>query len=356
MTETKCILHVGTEKTGSTSLQRFLAMNANVFQDRGIWLPRALVHNPDQGPYNHMLITTANHLSLPEPDDLQSALGLSSMDMVQSHRIETIKALEQEFAALSAPPNTIIISSEHIQSRLQDKADLHNVKAMLQPFCTEFRVVVYLRSQQDMARSVAVTALRNGATEFRQIPDFSSENGFDPVLGVDFGYFDHAALLARLEAIFGADCLDVRLYESGVMHEDDIIDDFFVRLKIGIAGLPRPGRENTSLSQSAITFLMKFNKYLPAHANAELIRERILSCLAITSTGHGCSSPLHEAAIFASQFDTVNEAVRTKWFPERAVLFAEDVNDHMKISSDDISSEAETFNLFIKLFDCIVSL
>jgi len=325
-------------------------MNANVLQDRGIWLPRTLVHNPDQGPYSHMLITTANHLSLLAPDDLQCALGLSSMDMVQSHRIETINALRQEFAALPAPPHTIIISSEHIQSRLRDVSDLGHVKAMLQPFCAEFRVVVYLRSQQDMARSVAVTALRNGATEFRQIPDFSSENGFDPVLGVDFGYFDHAALLARLEAVFGADCLDVRLYESGVMHDDDIINDFFVRLKIGIAGLPRPGRENTSLSQRAITFLMKLNKYLPDHSNAAAIRERILLVLAVICTGQAYLVPMIETVAFAAQFDASNETVRAKWFPDREVLFIEQNYERIKIDQDDVILEGQMFELFIDLF------
>lgn len=354
MAETRCVLHVGTEKTGSTSLQRFFAMNANVLQDRGIWLPRALVHNPDQGPYSHMIITTANHLSILEPDDLQCALGLSSMDMVQRHRIETINALRQEFAALPAPPHTIIISSEHIQSRLRDVADLSNVKAMLQPFCAEFRVVVYLRSQQKMAQSVAVTALRNGVAEFRQIPDFSSENGFDPVLGVDFNYFDHAALLARLETVFGKHCLDVRLYESKVMHDDDIISDFFCRLNIDITGLPRPGRENTSLSISATKFLVKLNKYLSGHPNADVIRERILSCFSITCTGHGYPPPQYEAAFFASQFDSVNETVRANWFPERVALFAMADESPMEICPDDPLPEDEMFTLLIDLFESIL--
>jgi hypothetical protein len=326
-------------------------MNRQTFAERGIWLPTTLVPDPENGPYNHIFLSTASHLSIPKPDDIQSALGMSSMADVHRHRAEITNALAAEFAALPNPPATIIVSNEHIHSRLRDVSDLANAKAMLEPFCSEFRVVVYLRSQQTMAQSVAITALRNGALELRQVPDFGAENGFDPVLGVDFAYFDHASLLARLEDAFGADSLDVRLYEAEEMHEADIITDFFARLDVGIGSLPRPGRENTSLRPQAAMFLTKLNQYLPSHPNAEAIRERFLAGLAIAYPGCPLSAPQSEIADFLARFNASNEAVRARWFPKRQTLFPTphdaDSNQPMKYT------EADLFNVFIEAFASI---
>jgi hypothetical protein len=326
-------------------------MNTAAMVERGIWAPRALVLQPDGGPFNHVLISTASHLSIPDPDDLQSMLGLSSMDMVLKHREDVCAALAEEHAALQFSPDRMLISNEHIHSRLRSVADLEQVKALLQPYCSKFQVVVYIRHQADMAQSIAATAVMNGATEFRPIPDFSAANGFDPVIGVDREYFDHNALLARLESVFGAEALDVRLYDADEILDADIISDFFGRLHIDIAGLPRPMRENTSLTSEATSFLATLNKYLPSHDRADAIRERFLAALAIVCKGKSNAPPEPQILNFMALFEETNEAVSARWFPERQKLFCEKPLNSAETTLADSSPESADFNVFIKLFD-----
>jgi hypothetical protein len=317
-----CVLHVGVEKTGTTSLQRFMQMNEAELARRGIWVPRSLVLDPVSGPFNHVLLETASHLSVAQPDDLQSRLGLCSMAMVSAHRREVMLNLEIERAGLSYTPAMIMVSSEHVQSRLNTETDLMLARELLSRFCTTFRVVVYLRRQDELARSLAVTSVRNGALECRLIPDFCSGNGFDEVLGVNYDYFDYGKLLHRLECVFGVDALDVRLYDEVSLVNNNIIEDFFGRLDQDITDLPMPGRENGSLDPLAVRFLTTINRHLSSAPNSGPIRERILAELALRNTGRLPPAAHESTAAFMAQFEASNEAIRKRWFPDRENLFS----------------------------------
>jgi hypothetical protein len=344
-----CILHAGTEKTGTTSLQRFLSMNSANLADQGIWVPRSLAPDPVAGPYNHLLLSTASHLSISEPDDLQLQLGLSSMEAVRQHRQDVIDALTTERDALPYEPATMIVSSEHVHSRLRTEEDVAYAKELLEPLCRDFRVVVYLRSQYELAQSVAVTAVRQGACEFRPIPDFRTANGFDDLIGVDHEYFDYEQFLRRLERVFGQQLLDVRLYEHLDLHHNDIVEDFFYRLGADTAHMQHPGRENSSLRQDAILFLLKLNKYLQGRPNAASLRASVLAHLALTHHGAAQQATGAELTRFMSQFANSNEFVRSRWFPERTTLFADPMIDENRTDGQLVLSESDAFGFFIEL-------
>jgi len=337
-----CVLHGGTEKTGSTSLQRFLALNAAELACQSIWVPRCLVPDPVRGPYNHTLLITSSRLSIDEPDDLQAALGLTTMEDVARHRQEIIRALALEYAELGFIPSKIIVSSEHVHSRLKSCEDLENAKALLQPYCGEFEVFVYLREQADLAQSLAITSVRSGATELRQIPDFSTPNGFDPFLGVDFNYFDYASLLERLGAVFGEAALRVRLYERAELRNNNVIDDFFDQIDLNIQRWRRPERENPGLNLVAALFLVHVNKQLTPKEEFVEVRSKIIDVLNQKYAGSLPTAPDLERNKFMMQFFKSNAVVRRRWFPGRQSLFRRNIKASMEesppldLSMDDV--------------------
>lgn len=350
MNAVDCILHVGTEKTGTTSLQRFLAMNVGNFAGKAVWVPKTLVWQADGGPYNHALLSTASHLSTSEPDDLQQQLGLMSMTSVREHRRSVESAIKAERVQLGFDPKYMIVSNEHIQSRLRTDADLTYAKGLLEPFCSSFRVVVYLRSQSELARSLAVSAVRNGALEYRPIPDFLTANGFDDVLGVDYGYFDYYELLQRLERVFGPEALTVRIYESSELEGNDIISDFFHALNLDIDRMPRPGRENTSLNREAVLFLIKLNRFLQSKPRGPIIRQRVLDLFSESHQAVSESAVYADIKTFMSKFAGPNESVRAKWFPTRKNLFYEKVPKICTAPGSSELSEESAFKMAIDLF------
>src|SRR5579885_2828596 len=200
----RCDLHVGTEKTGSTSLQRFFGLNREALLHKGIFIPQSLSPNAASGDLNHVFLTTVSFEGdRSRTNDLQQAVGLSSLAQIREHRQQIAQAMTQEMSALPDTVARLVLSNEHIHSRLQHIGDLTNLRIFLQQFCHEIRVIVYLRPQHEMAMSAATTALRAGATELRLIPDFNTENGFDDILGVNFDYFNYDQFLTNLANVFG---------------------------------------------------------------------------------------------------------------------------------------------------------
>jgi hypothetical protein len=242
----------------------------------------------------------------------------------------------------------ILVSSEHVQSRLNTETDLMLARELLSRFCTTFRVVVYLRRQDELARSLAVTSVRNGARECRLIPDFCSGNGFDEVLGVNYDYFDYGRLLHRLELVFGAEALDVRLYDEASLVNNNIIEDFFGRLAEDIADLRMPGRENGSLDALAVRFLVAINAQLSSFPNASAVRDLILAELSSQRAGKLPPAAYESRVAFLRQFESSNEAIRKRWFPERERLFDLDPPDKSKTGHLDHTglSKAEVNEMF----------
>jgi hypothetical protein len=246
------------------------------------------------------------------------------MGDVQRHRDDIMGEIAREYASLDYTPTLIIVSSEHIHSRLRTPDDLVRAKALLQPFCTRFEVVVYLRSQVSIAHSLATTAVRDGATQFRPLPDFATANGFDELLGVDFNYFDYTGLLARLETVFGATALRVRLYERAELRNANVIDDFFAAIGVNLQNMVFPGIENPGLNRRATLFLVAFNQYAPRDEHFMPARARLIDYFNTRCIGSMPPAPLAAREAFMHQFLSGNEAVRKKYFSHRISLFAPD--------------------------------
>jgi hypothetical protein len=99
----KVIFHIGLEKTGTTSFQRFCTRNARRLLKHNVLYPKrssafhALNHTP----------LTASYLHSENPDDFYLRSTLTSSEMV--------KSLKREIEASGV--ETVIISSEHLSSR-----------------------------------------------------------------------------------------------------------------------------------------------------------------------------------------------------------------------------------------------
>ena len=153
----RTILHIGTTKTGSTSIQKFLSGNRILLAERGVCYPEAL------GEVSHNKI----------PAYLQGRLTQSQMQRKHGIRTEQdYAAFEQQLpAALAAEIETasaeqIVISSEHMHSRCAEPEQFARLKDLLAPALEgrEVRGVVYLRPQIHHAIALYSTMLRKPPT------------------------------------------------------------------------------------------------------------------------------------------------------------------------------------------------
>ena len=102
-------LHIGLEKTGTTTIQEAMHASRQRLAGHGILYPTSL------GQANHTALAVVGRDD-DVVDDLRQRRGLRSPDAVRSFRDAIGQELEQEVAAAAA--HTVVVSGEHCSSRL----------------------------------------------------------------------------------------------------------------------------------------------------------------------------------------------------------------------------------------------
>ena len=307
----ECILHIGTEKTGSTSLQHFLSLNRLKLLKEGIAYTKTLGKTANNGicllsyPLNRRDNLTENIKVISDTDFRIKQQKLKKRFKNEIKKIVKIKRVEK-----------FIISSELIQSRLTTEKDVQKLKTFLvdELRFDKIKVVIYLRDPALTAQSLFSTAIKYGHNW--ESPPLPNDEYFGNVC-------DHKATLKRFGSIFGEDSIVIRLFQKEDLLGNSIITDFFHVLQEPI--LPRyivPKNSNSSLSYTAVSLLSEINKYwlrkpgnYPDFKRSDLIRYLENN----STTKFKISTQLKRE--YDKYFNKSNEWVRKKYFPHRNRVF-----------------------------------
>lgn len=244
MVKPKLVLHIGTEKTGTTTIQHFLRLNRSVLSRCSILVPGFLGH--------------ANHFAFPflaynpdRGDDVvfRVAPGLSGEGLAH-RREELLEKLAKKVARSGS--RCWIVSSEHLSSRLMSDGEILRLREIIDEHFSAVKVIVYLRDPLSAYISSWSTALKCGSVEL-------SLSG--PGVGYADRLADHRSLLQRWSRVFDRSEIDVRLYDRRRLLNGSIIDDFCESAGIGcMADCVIPESRNVSLSWAAMQCLARFNQ------------------------------------------------------------------------------------------------
>ena len=116
----KCILHIGSEKTGSTSLQHFF--NANRENLLNYYYSKAL------GECNNYLLPLAFCDNYVLNRDVFNLEHIDLIEDYEAKKLEIISSFEKE--RRSHADRDWIISSEHLSSRLLKKSSIKKLKKL----------------------------------------------------------------------------------------------------------------------------------------------------------------------------------------------------------------------------------
>jgi len=232
------VLHIGTEKTGTTSIQEFLALNRPRLKEAGILYPESL------GPTNHTrLAAYASH----EPWQLVSKFPLYT----QEKHIKFKKFLNQELhneLALAAC-GQVVISNEHLHSRLRETSQIAEIKSFLAHFFHPIKVLVYFRRQDLMACSHYSTALKAGSADAKRFK--ASETNY---------YYHFFNIHQNWAGVFGPRQVTVRVFAKELFKNGNLIDDFCANADISHnEKFLLPQRRNEALSLDAEMLILVLN-------------------------------------------------------------------------------------------------
>jgi hypothetical protein len=201
MPERTCILHIGTHKTGTTSLQAMLSLNRAAFAATGVYFPPVGMTQEYSG--NHKIAwdlmsgNFSNHV-----EDFLTALRVSPLPVA-------------------------IASSEDLSLLHPDPGTFAKLSALIGECGYRTKVIVYLRAQAPFAESMYAERIKHG--DIKRLSDYLHEilttGTFSPRLSVPIA-FEYGMMLDRIAAAIGKENIAVRPYPVPIAGDNGIYADF----------------------------------------------------------------------------------------------------------------------------------
>jgi hypothetical protein len=296
------VLHIGTGKTGTTSIQSFLHANRDRLADLGILYPRS------PGTTRHARIS----LSVLPEESVQRApawhrQGFTTPPEFQE---EVHRGLRAELAGAGLP--RAILSDEALFGA--KPAGLERLRGLTDDIARSVRVVVYLRRQDDHVASRYQQVVKVGET--RRLVERVR------VLNLR-GFYDYRAKLARWQQAIEPTAIVVRRFERDCFVAGSLHQDF-----LEAAGVEAPlGRFapvtqlNESLDAETVELLRILNLFRVEHTGAtagQIDNRALIGRLRAVSADAGPTLTLPDELreAFMSRWEESNRAVAREYLAD----------------------------------------
>jgi hypothetical protein len=307
----EALLHIGTEKTGTTTIQRFLADNRESLLAAGVLVPRSI------GSKHHRRLQLMASGAAALGDPWLRMKGIDTAGGLAAAQERWRSDLEREVGrARRAGAERLVVSSEFLQSRLASTDEVARLASLLASVGVDrVRVLVVLREQVATAMSLLSTRVLMGATLVE--PPEPDAPGWGTIL-------DHRATIERWAEVLGPEAVEPRLFEVAASHPAGLLGDFTAAAGLDVPGLVLPGPRNESMSGLAIAVVARMNVLHPApdDEGGDAVRDHAVATIVDAFAQEPRAVPRPElVTAYEQRFAPGNEWVRRARFPERAVLF-----------------------------------
>jgi len=291
-------LHIGTEKTGTSSVQNFFGNNREFLARAGVLYPETPGHR------NHTGLAGAA-IEVSTRGALRKTLGIKTDQDVEDLRARLVSGLAAEIS--SRPFKKAVMSGEHCSSRLLSDGEVGWLKDVLAPHFAKIYIVVYLRRQDDFLLSTYSTGVKSGSQRRLDIPPQE----------VIQNRYDYWGLVSRWARVFGKEQIICRKFERGALKSGDIVEDILA--VTGIEASPafdRPQDANESLDADSLEFLRLFNAHVPRFVRGEInpARANVIGLLSQMSSGPLVTLSDPQLREFMGFFEESNRKVAMEYF------------------------------------------
>lgn len=225
-------LHIGSHKTGSTSLQSYFHANADLMQTRG------MTYHASRKATVHDVVQARDHENL-------LPLGFRAADP---------EGFARKLAASAGPD--VLASSENF-SLFFHAEPIAELQAALAPHFDEVRILSYVRRQDRHAVSHHQEGAKPSRTMAAALFGHSLSALPDPTPDQAL-YLDYDRRLGLWAAAFGDAAMRIRCFDRAYLRNGDVVADAVHQIGLDDQGFERVEEQNTSLSalQSRVGHMM----------------------------------------------------------------------------------------------------
>lgn len=342
----KLYLHIGTEKTGTQTIQKYLSDNRHSLRDQGF----SLLSSP--GQLNaRKLVAYCQEES--EFDDFFKDHQISDAAGKSNFRSKFLKEFESEISEIPRNVHSIVMSSEHFHSRLRNIETIRKLKELLDQYFDEISIICYFREQSQVVQGLYSTAIKSGFT--------GNYSKFEQNCQVENHYYNYLEFFSKWSQVFGINNLKASIYCFEKFQGSDLCAEFSKLTGISMTGLSAPQlRANESLGTLGIEIGRSINQAFPRYSSdGSLNRLRIelmqeMERTPIAKRGR-LQSP-ERLAIF-ERFDESNRAFARKFLASNVNPFLRPDNDVRQDAPEDVTvSGAEAISLIAKLLGILAKI
>ncbi|MGO4892725.1 hypothetical protein [Flavobacterium sp. W21_SRS_FM6] len=250
------IIHAGTPKTGTTSLQTYLSKKQRKLRGKGILYP----HNLDRIPNPHA-----------------PAHQWFEKNLASNHLPHFLANFKNIISQIKPDTHTIILSSEGIYNYWWDlPASAHTILTELNQLF-DIKIWVWFREPLGFIESYYKQCIRNPQVEGN--PCYGKDLSFAKMLEIEWfaQHLNYQGFVADCQDLFGKTKVSVFEYEGDVVQQ--------VSQKLGLATAhdnPTP-RQNASLNNVSISLIKVLNQFNLSAKDKELVMPQLKQINALVS-------------------------------------------------------------------------
>lgn len=323
----KLVLHLGTEKSGTTALQKWLTRNHEFLVKKGIWVCHSLEKSNNFG----LVILGAG---LEAGPDLTNEINVHDEGALDEYMSRKSSELAAEVAlATESGCHTFIISSEHLHSRVRKEEQAQKVRDVLEPHFGDTQCILVLRPQADLSRSVQ-------SNHFRWGVPVSSKSFLDTATGHNY---DYNKIFQIWTHSFGQ-APRVVPYKSN----PDIVKWLCDWLRIDASGSKLPTeRTKTAVTIQSAAILNALKPVLPRGPKLVELREKIIDR---TCGGETLSFSRGDAETITHRFAKQNEQLCKRTLDITIEELQPDLEGYPEVGNIEKIAETDCSDILEKVF------
>lgn len=294
------VLHIGSGKTGTSSIQALMHNNRGRLEDLGVLYPRT------PGNQRHVKLG----LFIRSDAELESQLSWRRQNhsSAASFREQFERDFLEELQGSGLP--RVLLSDEALYGA--SRTSLTRLRELTDRIAESVRVVVYLRRQDDHLLSRYQQVVKVGET--RRLAERTRELDLSAV-------YDYAARLRTWQELVDPETLVVRRFERESWPGGSLYQDFFEATGINgdAASWDHVDTRNESLDAETVEFLRIVNVYLveQEHATPGVIdHRRLVRRLRAGSSGPALTLPDDLLAEFMDRWAESNTAIAREYLDD----------------------------------------